>query len=141
MEKKHRSKRTYPERDCENPNCGFEQRFIPHDRRQKFCIEQCRINFHNDQKHNDNTTIFKNEKNLREFDKRLAKIYKAFVDKDGYCVVWKGIFNYEQINVALLVTEQQNPRTGGKVKWFYKFGTELHPKDANYFIIHKKQTK
>ncbi len=141
MENKHRSKRTYPERDCENPNCGFEQRFIPHDRRQKFCREQCRINFYNDRRHNDNRTVFKDEKSLRQFDKRLDKIYKAFVNKDGYCQVWKGIFSYERINVSLLVQEQQNTTTGGKVKWFYKYGTELHPTDTNYFIIHKKQAK
>lgn len=141
MENKKISKRTYPVRDCSNPNCGFEQKFAPHDRRQKFCCEQCRINFHNDQKHNDNKTTFRSEKDLRQFDKRLAKIHKAFVNKDGYCTVWKGIFNYEQINVALLVSEQENPNTGGRVKWFYKYGTELHPKDNNYFIIHKKLTK
>lgn len=141
MGEKHRSKRKYPERDCANPNCGFEQRFFPHDRRQKFCCEQCRVNFHNDIKHANNKTIYKAEKSLRAFDKKLEKIYYAFVNEDGYCIVWKDILAYEGINVALLVHEQQNTNTGGKVKWLFKYGTELHPNNPNYFIIHKKGTE
>jgi len=137
--KSKRSKRTYPERDCENPICGFEKRFTPHDRRQKFCCNQCRWNYYNDQTYNNNRTIFKNEKSLRHFDKMLERIYRAFVNDKGYCQVWKVFFEYEKINVGLLVQEQQNTATGGRVKWFYNYGTELHPKDSNYFIIHKKK--
>ena len=141
MEKKKRSKRKYPEKPCANASCSFDQRFVPHDRRQKFCCEQCRINYHNDKRHNDNKTTFQSERNLRQFDKKLARIYEAFVDKNGYCVAPKGIFNYEKVNVAFLVYEQQNTNTGGRVKWFYQYGTELHPKSADHFIIHKKQIK
>lgn len=136
-----RSKRRYPERTCSNPICDFGIGFIPHDKRQKFCCVQCRVNFYNDQRYTFNNTIFKNEKRLRQYDKLLGKIYNVFVNEDDYCAVWKGIFQYERINVRLLVEEQQNIRTGGSVRWFYQYGTELHPKDKNYFLIHKKQSK
>ena len=136
-----RSKRKYPEKLCFNPNCEFEKKFIPHDRRQKFCCEQCRINFHNDKQHGDNNSSFRNEKLLRQYDKKLEKIYYRCVDKDDYCIVWKGILEYEGINVRLLVEEQQNTHTGEKVKWFYRFGTELDKQRPDFFTIYKKTKK
>ena len=136
-----RSKRTYPERKCFNSSCEFEKEFTPHDRRQKFCCNQCRVNYHNDARHTINNNELLNEKRLRGFDKKLKKIYQNCVDAKGVCTVSKEILAYEQIDLRLSVSEQANPKTGGKVKWFYTFGTEIHPNDSNYFLIYKKTSK
>lgn len=134
-----RSKRRYPERMCANHACEAEKKFIPHDRRQRFCCLQCRVNFHNDKRHLTNNTKLVNEKLLREYDKKLHKIFTRLADKAGYCAVSVKILEYESINLRLCVEDQTNPQTGGKVKWLYNYGTEQHPDNKNYFIIHKKK--
>ena len=135
--KKIRSKRRYPAIPCPNPLCINGGIFEPHDKRQKYCETQCRVNHMNDIRYLENQTTFADEKNLRRIEKSLAKIYGKYVNKDGYCVVLKEIFYYEEIDVMLLVQELKNDLTGQKVKWYYDYGIELHPDDANYYIIHK----
>lgn len=131
------SKRRYPEQVCANPNCINGGFFEPHDRRQKYCEPQCRYNYHNDVKYEENATKYINEKKIRAIEKKLAKIYLRHVDVNGYCVVNKLIFYHEDIDVMLLVTELRSKETGGTIKWYYEYGIEIHPKDSNYYIIHK----
>ena len=138
MEKKKiRSKRRYPAIPCPNPLCINDGIFEPHDRRQKFCETQCRINYNNDIRYQENNTTFINEKNLRRIENSLRKIYNTYVGDNGYCVVPKGIFQYEKIDVMLLIQEFKSDLTGQKVKWYYDYGIELHPDDADYYIIYK----
>ena len=135
-----RSGRVYPERPCVNPNCSFDGKFIPRRKNHKFCVAQCRINFHNDRYNLDANTTFLDAKKLIENDKKLLKIYNKYVDAKGYCEVMKEIFHYEGIDVMLLSRELQNSQTKGKVKQYFRFGIERHPSDQNYYIIHKIET-
>ena len=135
----YRSKRKYPERPCANAHCDYGGNFIPHDRRQIYCSEQCRINFHNDNRHLESNSTFTHAKKLIEIDKKLSKIHKKYVNDKGYCAVMKEIFFHEDIDVMLLVQEKTNIQTKGKVKLYFRYGIELHPDNASYYIIHKIQ--
>jgi hypothetical protein len=84
-----------------------------------------------------NRTTYKEEKQLREFNKRLERLYNYFF-KDGVCQVHQEFLRYEGIDLSKSVSEQQNPETNQPVKWFYEFGTEIHPGGKNWFIIHKR---
>jgi hypothetical protein len=137
---KSRSQRKYPERVCFNLNCEFQKKFIPYDRRQKFCCEQCRINYYNDQRHINNTTVLLKLKKLKQIDDKLANIYKRFLNKDGKCLVRREILFYENIDVMLMVRELENKQTKGKVKAYLRFGIELLSTDDNYYLIHKLVT-
>ena len=131
------SKRLYKEIACANPECDYGHYFTPHHRKQRFCCEQCKTNYYNDKRSNDNKRIYFNEKKLRLNDIKLARIYKKFVDKDGYCQVHREVIYYESIDVMLIIEELKNRETGGKVKRYYRYGIEIHPHDPNYYIIHK----
>jgi hypothetical protein len=131
------SKRKYPKRKCANLNCTHEKEFEPHDKRQLYCTLQCRTDASNDRRSLTNSTTYFQEKILRQYDKLLEKIHNRFL-KDKSCIVNKAYLNYEGVDVSLLVEESINKKTGNKVKWFYRYGTELHPTDPDFFIIHKK---
>ena len=134
-----KSKRRYAEKICHNPICDFGTKFIPYDIRQKFCCEQCRINFNNDQRRTLNNSAYKNEKFLREYDKKLKEIYQLENDAKGYCVAHISILKHKKINLQLLVHEQENTFTKGTVRWFYQYGTERHPVNKDYYIIHQRK--
>lgn len=137
MIRQHYSSRRYPKRRCKNSNCQVEPEFAPHDKRQEYCSVQCRTDAGNDKRREDNLKIFGNEKKLRQCDKKLEKIYNHFVEGE-YAVVHKDYFNFEKIDLRLLVTTQTILQSGQQIRWFYKYGTERSAKDENYFIIHKK---
>ncbi len=130
------SSRRYAERNCENPACVYNGYFQPHDRRQKFCCTQCRVNYYNDKRSEENRTVFLDVKNLKNMDRILHRIYTKYVEK-GFCTVRKEIFHYEGVDVMLLVKEWQNNRTGAKVKGYFRYGMELSAEDNNFFIVHK----
>ncbi len=134
---KRKSKRKFEERDCIDPNCVYFRRFTPTWATQTYCCRQCQIDNANGRVKEKNRTTYKEEKELREFNKRLAKLYNFFM-KDDVCQVYEEFLRYEGINLAKCVSEQQNPRTNQPVKWFYEYGTEIHPSDSNWFIIHKR---
>ena len=136
QEKKPRSGRRYPERICFNQACIKE--FTPHDRRQKFCCEQCRVDYYNDRRHFANNSTFRNEKILRDCDAKTAKIFFRFADKSGFCEVPLILFQHEGIDLRLAIEENENTKTGGRVRWFYKYGTEIHPRKPGYLIVHKR---
>ena len=136
-EKKEFSSRRYPEKDCFNPNCDIEPIFKPHDRRQKFCKPQCRVNYYNDKRSLEDKTTIAKIKQLRLIDKKLDRLYTQWVDNKGYCVVHKDLIEYEGIDVMLLTEVLQNPKTEASVKVYFRFSLELHPKDLNFYIIHK----
>jgi hypothetical protein len=136
-ERKFFSKRRYPEIDCENDNCISGGPFEPHDRRQKFCCPQCRINFYNDRRNIEENTIFLDAKHLKYIDRKLDRMYKKYVNKDGSCQVIKELFHYESINVMLLLEEFQNKASGQKVKGYFRYGIELSAADNNFYFIHK----
>ena len=121
---------------CNNTDCPNGGTFIPHDRRQVFCEDQCRINYHNDRRYEENNSIFQNEKALRGNERKLKEIYWRFVDGSRYCVVPKVVLYAAKVNVMLLTRELINNDTGGTVKWYYSVGIEIHPQNDNYYIIH-----
>jgi hypothetical protein len=135
-----RSKRKYVERPCANSDCYFGKKYVPHDRRQKFCCAQCRINYHNDQRHINNITVLLKLKKLKQIDDKLANIYKRFLNKDGKCLVRSEVLFYENIDVMLMVKELENKQTKGKVKAYLRFGIELLSSDENYYLIHQLVT-
>lgn len=128
--------RRYALRNCENPNCEYDIHYSPHDRRQKFCSAQCRINYYNDKRSEENRTIFIDIKNLKKMDYVLHKIYIRHVEKD-FCTVRKEIFYHEGVDIMLLVKEWQNKKTGEKVKVYFRYGIELSAENKDFFIIHK----
>src|SRR5687767_5290836 len=97
------SKRKHPKRPCANPLCKKE--FIPTDKRQIYCSGQCRIDASNDRRDLRNRTIFFDEKRLRHYEKKLAKLFEAFFSEGKLCTVHKLYLQYEGINVKYCVEE------------------------------------
>lgn len=133
----YRSKRTYPESDCANLKCEHGKKFIPHDRRQKFCCPLCKSSNGNDRRRELILTKYSQEKQLRLIDLKLGKLYFQYLIRDA-CLVHKDIFNHEQIDLRFSVEQSTNIYTNEQVKWYYEFGVELHYNDNNFFIIHKR---
>ncbi len=138
MAKQSRSKRKYPERVCANNSCAYVRIFIPHDKRQEYCCVQCRTDHNNDLRASINNTRFLNERLLRLYDRKLEKIYNRWVNSKGYCAVFKGYLEHEEIDLRFATQEERNISTNGKTRWFYNFGVEMHPKSEGYFIVHKR---
>lgn len=128
------SKRKYPEKKCKNPAC-VPGKFTPHDRRQLFCTIQCRTNFHNDKRHHENNSTFKNERRLREMDKKLKKI-STTLEKKGIKQVSQQLFEYEEVDLSLSVETNQNKKSHRQIRWFYRYGIELVDSEKNAFEIH-----
>jgi hypothetical protein len=135
---KRKSLRKYPERMCANTLSCSKGNFIPHDKRQQYCCVQCRTNANNDNRALLNKTTFQKEKFLRLYDRKLSKIFQKYGDEKLYCFVKREILSYEEIDVRLLVEDGPGVLTNTKTRWFYEFGTEVHPTDERYFIIHKR---
>lgn len=133
-----RSNRTYPERTCANPLCEHGKIFIPHDRRQLYCCPRCGENAGNDRARELRLTKFSVEKELRDIDKKLGKLYAHYL-KDNYCFVHQSIFNHELIDLRLSVEQSTNTITSQQVRWFYEYGVEMHPENKTYFIIYKRK--
>lgn len=112
MAKQSRSKRKYPERLCANNSCAYVRIFIPHDKRQEYCCVQCRTDHNNDLRASINNTRFLNERLLRLYDKKLEKVYNRWVDSKGYCAVFKGYLEHEEIDLRFATQEEKIfPRT------------------------------
>jgi hypothetical protein len=126
-----RSKRTHRERFCENPDCDTP--FIPHDRRQLYCTEQCRINYHNDKRYMDNEERYRREEPLRKTDRDLetlmgSKFYKEERIKEEVL---------EDLELNLTIgTLEKNILTGNPIRWYHSYGIELVDKENRLYTIH-----
>lgn len=130
-----RTKRKFQEKQCINPKCLYFPVYTPTRKNQKYCCEQCQIDAGNDRAQTANKTKYKEERLLRQYDKKLQRLYEFFV-KDGRCAVWIEFFRYEKIDLTKLVHEQTNQNTRQRVLWFYEYGTERDPANPDWFFIH-----
>jgi len=130
-----RSNRIYPKKLCINPEC--KKSFIPHDRRQNYCSAQCRNNFFNDRRHEENQTKYKDEGVLREMDKKLGKIYEKNVMINQTYVSLE-VLKYEGIDPNLCVRTVQNDLTKQAIRWYYSYGLEIKDTERKTFLIHKR---
>ncbi len=149
-----KTSRTYPERECaNNKQCISGGKYIPHDRRQKFCCSKCGENFRNDLRSERNSTIYIHEKYLRTIDKKLGKLYQKFLkgniakvnqayliyeDIDPSFVVRLGkkVQKANEVNLANALNGIKNPATS--ISWYYQYGLARDPNAVNDFIIYKR---
>ncbi|HWJ27294.1 MAG TPA: hypothetical protein VNS32_12180 [Flavisolibacter sp.] len=125
------SKRVYPEEICINPACG--QPFNPHDYRQVFCTPQCRINFHNDQKRQQNENRFFSEKCLRQADQILEAIFESELYQEEQ-ISEKTLQGFKvPLNIGTL---EKNLQTERPVWWFHAYGLELIDREKRLYTIH-----
>ena len=126
------SNRRYPAITCKNPAC--KKIFKPHDRRQKFCEIQCRVNYHNDKRYFENSTRFKDEKQSRVNNKILEKIWSKF-SKNKEKIIPKASLELEDFNFNSQTLIKQNSKTNRNILWYHDFGLELVSKDT--YEIHR----
>jgi hypothetical protein len=125
------SNRLYPEAICCNQDC--ESSFFPHDSRQFYCTEQCRINYHNDRRKIEKLNRYIIEKPLRENDKLLQAIYFSGHYKNDQ------IFEEFLINAGInfqIGTFEENLLTKRPIRWYHSFGLELIDKKLRIYTIH-----
>jgi hypothetical protein len=134
--KRRKSSGRFEERICRNPNCCFERSFQPTRKTHVFCIPQCRINFYNDLQSSENAGIYLNAKKLKAIDKKLGKMYDVFSSSRKKCFVHKDVFEYEQIDTLLLVTELIT-ENNEKLKVYFRYGLTVSAENSNFFFIHK----
>ncbi len=132
-----RSKRRYPERICKNKNCNHGKRYIPTDFRQEYCCPSCGEDAGNDRRRELNNSTFQHEKQLRLIDKKLSVLFNKY-EINGYCQLQKNLLQHEVIDISLGVQQGINTLTKQKVNWLYEYGTEQHPENKDWIIIHKK---
>lgn len=129
------SNRRYPERKCKNPACGIS--FEPHDRRQKYCETQCRINANNDRRFMANNSRFSDEKQVRLNNKILESIWRRLVNQKQK-LVEKSILEWEKFKFDSQVLINRNSKSGRNILWYYDYGLELVDQARHLFEIHKK---
>ncbi len=138
--KRKKSSRKYPKKDCFNPAPHAGSKFIPYDSRQIFCCTQCRIDYHNDLRKEENATRYSDEPVLRRIDKQLELLYRRY-DNGKYCSVHKAFLAHVQIDVMnYCITGGKDEVTGSPITWFHAYGVSADRKDSNYFLIYKKST-
>jgi hypothetical protein len=129
------SNRCYPEMECSNPECQIL--FTPHDRRQIFCEDQCRVNYYNDKRHANDNSRFADEKIARLNNKILAIIWKKVTHLKKK-IVQKSILEWEGFRFDSQVMITKNAKTGNNILWYYDFGLELVDTKDGLFEIHNK---
>lgn len=129
------SKRKYPKSICNNPIC--QQAFIPHDRRQVYCQDQCRINYNNDKK-NQALEELKYQQKLKHIDEALDFLYtQAGGDQ---CMIPESSFQLLKIDLSL-GQEVKNPETGEMMRWYINYGIVAvgSPNEVYYYIYNQKE--
>ena len=127
------SNRRYPSAECQNPAC--KAKFNPSDRRQKFCEPQCRINYHNDKRHSENQTRFKDERQARLNYQILARIWNKIKDEKEK-TVHRSFLEWDGFNFNSQALIKKNSKTNRPIMWYYDNGLELIG-DEIYEIHHK----
>lgn len=128
------SNRRYPERICKNPECGTT--FEPHDRRQLYCEEQCRINANNDKRHFEENSRFRDGKQTRVNNQILNSIWQVLMD-EKLKMVSKERLEWLGFNFDSQARHMKNNQTGRRILWYYDYGLEPVDKYGNIFEIHK----
>jgi hypothetical protein len=129
-----KSKRRYPKKKCTNPEC--EECFIPTDLRQIYCCGQCGIDARNDRRRQLNSTRYKDEKTLKEYDKILEAIHNRIRQLDKKTISLREIelfgITKHTINIETVMADSR------KIRWFYFFGLHAANKDFTEFNICKR---
>lgn len=126
-----RSRRQYPSKTCFNPRCKVE--FTPHDRRQIFCSHQCRVNFFNDKKHEENTERFFRQDELKRADRLLEALLDSEFYKDNR--IREATLDGFEID-RFIGTLEMNLLTKNPVRWYHSFGIEYLGNEL--YTIHKR---
>ena len=116
------SNRKYPKRKCENPSCAIL--YVPHDKRQTYCEEQCRINWNNDKRSLENNTKFAAEKQLRTNNKILNQIWGK-LKQEKQKLVNSSLLKWEKFVFESQTCIQNNSKTNRPIIWYHDFGLEL----------------
>ena len=123
------SNRIYSPIRCKG--CGGK--FPPHDRRQKYCEQQCRRNYNNDKRRTQNSGRYHVEGTLRACDQLLEALYNS------------PLYREEQIGEAILKnlgldfttgTLEENLDTLRPIRWYHAYGVELVDKVRRIYTIH-----
>jgi hypothetical protein len=128
-----KSKRIYPQQRCINPDC--KKSFHPHDYRQQFCNAQCRTNYYNDKRREDNLGRYCQEEILRRNDFILEVLNESEFYKDEE--ISEEILKGFAINMAI-GTLEENLLTRRPIRWYHSYGLELiNTTDAIYTIHYR----
>lgn len=125
------SNRIYPAETC--PGC--EEEFHPHRSNQIYCTEQCRINYHNDQRKLKNEERFGLEKILKHNDTTLESLYESNFYQDE--LIQESVLLGCDINLNACTLEK-NLDTGRPVRWFHAYGVELVDYENRLYTIHHR---
>lgn len=127
------SKRIYPITRCANPVCGIRRYFYPHDRRQKFCTKQCRIDHSNDKRSLKEKSLKAYLKKVDEQDQKLDVLYTHL----GYKSVPVEDFMLHLFEIDLSLAMPEKHLTYKKeVLWFRAYGLiKLNRKGTLYQIV------
>ncbi len=128
------SNRRYPQTTCINPECKVK--YIPHDRRQRYCSKQCRINAGNNRKYLENQTRYKNEKEIRRIDKILENFLKSREYQRNGMQISQMRLQDERVDLNLCT--QIEKRGNMYVRWYYRYGLEPKTSDCSQFGIHER---
>ena len=138
--REHWSQRKYPERVCANPLCQYGGLFYPRDKRQIYCCRQCGIDHRNDRRTQANRTIYIEEKIMRETDRLLAQLYENHFD-GKHCLLHVNQLQLHKVDLSYFMQSVPNKDTGMKTLCLYKFGTERHHENKDWYYILKRKTK
>ena len=132
------SMRKYPPRVCANPQCQYGGTFEPYDKRQLYCCRQCGTDHRNDIRAEANRTTYAEERVLRETDNKLESLFEEYFN-DKECLIHKDTLRLHKVDLRYSVTSEIRKATGMKTLWLYKFGTEQHRENLDFFYIIKRK--
>lgn len=130
-----RSKRRYPPRICESRYC--RKSYIPHNKRQRFCVPQCRIDENNDKRADTDKPFNEERKKIKKNDKVLEAAFKKLSD-DQKRFINKDFLEFAGYDFGVYFALSKNASTGNTIFWNIKYGIEPADSQRQLFIIHKK---
>ena len=126
------SKRRYPIQRCVNPACGHPY-FEPHDKRQRYCTDQCRTNYNNDRRSKKTKNIKEHLKETEEKSILLGVAYSQWgYDKKPFEASWLTALGID-LSIA---SKESGLKSGKEVYWFNDYGLQPLNKRAMSFKIH-----
>lgn len=133
MVRKRVSKRRYPARNCKQ----CRQAFTPTDRRQVYCCSQCRVDFNNDKRSEQEAPLLAFKKKLAHNEKCLIKAKKT-LEKNNRDYISLDFLLYDGFEIDVYSERGVNQTTGNTVLWSLQHGLEGVDKNRNLYKIIKK---
>jgi hypothetical protein len=126
------SKRTYPSKICQKPNCNIE--FIPTDARQVYCNAQHRIDSNNDKRKEIDSIERDFNKTARNNKYILKKVSESlFYIKNGK--VNASLLEYEGYDHTVYHRICKDDKTKREIKFCFNYGLTLSESDQQFFKI------